>query len=320
MTEKCFDIGTIQAFLDGELRAEAVDKISHHVAACDSCALLLNEAEEESAFAFSALDQEFNNPLVPTQRLWTKINDSIESERKPIWQNAFAFIAKLKSNFSNQTVVAFATLLIVFGLFTSVLILRDDKVSDFAAVNTSSEQTKQNTSSPALKSATNQTVVDNPETFPAPAKIKNDSKLVDSRDNKSEFRPIKAVYNSRENNHLPSKTNLETPKTEIRNPTPKAEPRTASENIAGEASYVKTIAALTETVNSRKDEVLKPSARFAFEKDLAVVDDAIVKMKSEVKRNPKNEGAKQVLLASYQNKIDLLNSVTEKTELMASLK
>ncbi len=53
---------------------------------------------------------------------------------------------------------------------------------------------------------------------------------------------------------------------------------------------------------------------------MAVVDDTISKMKSEVKKNPKNEAAKQVLLASYQNKVDLLNSVAEKTELMASLK
>jgi hypothetical protein len=83
---------------------------------------------------------------------------------------------------------------------------------------------------------------------------------------------------------------------------------------------LKTIAALTKTVDKRKDETLKPSARFAFEKDLAVIDDAIGLMQKEVKRNPKNEVAKEMLRSSYQNKIDLLNSVTEKSELMASLR
>jgi hypothetical protein len=53
---------------------------------------------------------------------------------------------------------------------------------------------------------------------------------------------------------------------------------------------------------------------------MAVVDDAINKMRNEVKKNPKNESAKQVLYASYQNKIDLLNSVSRKEELMASLR
>jgi hypothetical protein len=42
-------------------------------------------------------------------------------------------------------------------------------------------------------------------------------------------------------------------------------------------------------------------------------------MRQEVKRNPKNESAKQVLYSSYQNKIDLLNSVSQKQELMASI-
>jgi hypothetical protein len=43
-------------------------------------------------------------------------------------------------------------------------------------------------------------------------------------------------------------------------------------------------------------------------------------MKAEVRRNPKDEAAKQILRASYQNKIDLLSSVADKTDLMASLR
>jgi len=320
MTEKCFDIGMIQAFLDGELSAQTVDNISHHIALCDSCAMLLIEAEEESAFAFTALEQEFSNPLVPTHRLWAKINDSIESERKPIWQSVFIFFVNLKSNFSNQTITAFASLLIFIGLFTSILILRNDNGSNLATVNTTSKQTGQSAVSPVLNPETRGTIVNKAETYPSAIKIKNNLKPDDSRNNKSDFRAIKAVYVGGENNQSSSKTSLESSKIEFRKQTPKVETRAESENIAGEESYVKTIAALTETVNSRKDEVLKPSARFAFEKDLAVVDDAITKMKAEVKKNPKNEGAKQVLISSYQNKIDLLNSVTEKTELMASLK
>jgi hypothetical protein len=50
---------------------------------------------------------------------------------------------------------------------------------------------------------------------------------------------------------------------------------------------------------------------------MAVVNDSIQRMRQEVRKNPKNESAKQVLYSSYQNKIDLLNSVTQKEELMA---
>ena len=65
---------------------------------------------------------------------------------------------------------------------------------------------------------------------------------------------------------------------------------------------------------------MKPSARFAYEKDLAMINDAIGKMKEEVRKNPKNEAAKDILFASYQNKVNLLNSVTERSELIASIR
>ena len=97
-----------------------------------------------------------------------------------------------------------------------------------------------------------------------------------------------------------------------------ARARLREETISGEQSYLKTIATLKQTVDNRKDELMKPSTRVAFEKDMAVVNDAIKKMKEEVRKNPKNTAAKEVLRSSYQNKIDLLNSVAEKSELMAS--
>jgi hypothetical protein len=90
--------------------------------------------------------------------------------------------------------------------------------------------------------------------------------------------------------------------------------------IPGEESYVKTIATLNKSVDTQKDAVLRPSERVSYERDMAVVDDAITKMRNEVRKNPKNESAKQVLYSSYQNKIDLLNSVSQREELVASLK
>ena len=90
--------------------------------------------------------------------------------------------------------------------------------------------------------------------------------------------------------------------------------------MPGEESYVKTISSLNRTVEEKKDNVLRPSQRIAYERDMAVVDDAIAKMRDEVKKNPKNESARKVLYSSYQNKIDLLNSVSQKEELMASLR
>jgi hypothetical protein len=90
--------------------------------------------------------------------------------------------------------------------------------------------------------------------------------------------------------------------------------------MPGEESYVRTIANLSKSVDDKKDTVLRPSQLVAYERDMAVVNDAINKMRQEVKRNPNNQSARQVLYTSYQNKIDLLNSVSQKEELMASLR
>jgi hypothetical protein len=98
-----------------------------------------------------------------------------------------------------------------------------------------------------------------------------------------------------------------------------AETADAAGFMPGEESYVKTIASLSRTVQGTKDGIMRPGQRIAYERDMAVVNDAIAKMREEVKRNPKNESAKQVLYSSYQNKIDLLNSVSQKEELMASI-
>ena len=309
MMEKCFDIGTIQAFLDGELSLEAVNKITHHIAICDSCAMLLAEAEEESAVAFSALEQEFNT-LVPTHRLWTKINDSIEKEEKPFWKTVSAYIANLKSQISIQTITAFASLLIVVGLFMAFLSLRDNN-SPSVAENTSGKQSE----APLISNPETASNVESPNSA-----VQSEQVNVKFEPSENQLRATNANFVRKANSERSTGTNVRNPKFENRKDFSESHARATNENIAGEESYIKTIATLTETVNNRKDEVLKPSAQVAFEKDLAVVDDAIAKMRVEVKKNPKNEGAKQVLLASYQNKIDLLNSVAEKNELMATLR
>jgi hypothetical protein len=295
MREKCFDEGTIQAFLDGELATDLLENVARHVAVCDGCALLMAEAEEESAFAFSALEQEFNT-LVPTKRLWTKINYLIGKERKSVWQTFFGF-------FSNPTVGAFASLLVVFGLFAAFLSLQSNgPVASVAEIVPDKQSVIVPIAEPIF--------MDNQST-------KNDDsenrQVAAVNKDKKEYQFIKTNFAKKQNS--PKINN----QPDVLNPTTDNRQQTTDNNLLGEESYIKTIATLEKTVNSRKDEALKPSSRFAFEKDLAVVNDAIKRMKGEVKKNPKNEAAKNVLRASYQNKIDLLSSVTDKTELMASL-
>ena len=134
MKKNCLDIGIIQAFLDGEMAQDQTASVSGHIATCDSCALMLADAEDESAIVFSALEREFNT-LVPTQRLWQKINDSIavERDRRPFWEKAWAF---LSVGLLTPSMAAAASLLFVIGLASVVWINQGRKPDIVAHVPT----------------------------------------------------------------------------------------------------------------------------------------------------------------------------------------
>lgn len=311
MMENCLSEGTIQAFLDGELAARAVENVTHHIALCDNCAILLSEAEDETAFAYSALEHEFN-ALVPTQRLWTKINSSIEEERKSnsVWQKILAGVSSFGFHLSKPSVAAFASLLFVVGTFSYLWISRPIPNNGAVAVLDNPNRAIEIAKNPVF-------------TPPAPSnpESQEQSETVgsDNPKNVNEGRIIKAdnrktIENRSVNTNINNQNNNRRQIIDDQKPT-----ITTLEYIPGEDSYMKTIATLKSTVDGGKDLNLRASERVAFEKDMAVINDAINKMKAEVRKNPKNEAAKQLLFASYQNKIDLLNSVSERNDLMASI-
>lgn len=310
MMDKCFDEGTIQAFLDGELETDLLEAVARHTASCDACSLLLSDAEEESSFAFSALGEEFNS-LVPTERIRTNLYQAIsqiEKPKKSFWTRIFG-----EFSLSNPSIVAFASLLLVVGLFTTLYIHRESGNVQNTEV-ARNEQPK-----PTTNSRLSQPVSTNPVSS-------TDDEVEKSSDGEVNTPIVQQPVYKRpvENQPRYERADYRVVKTPAVNRRPENSvdsPRNKlDEVLSGEETYVKTIATLSDSVNSRKDTILRPSERVAFEKDLAVVNDAIDKMQKEVRKNPKNEAAKQVLRSTYQNKIDLLNSVAEKQEFMATLR
>jgi len=286
MNGNCLDIGIIQAFLDGELPHNEVSRVSSHIAVCDNCAVLLATAEEELAVVFPALEREMDS-LVPTQRLWAKIDAEIKNDRASgsLFGGVWAF---LSSAFVNPSFAAACGILLVVAI--GAFVVMNDRTT---TVPTNVAYSTPSTTSPIGKPPV--TVTNEPDTVSSPrptmiAATQNDRPMA-----------TKAVYVA-----------------------PKAgsvmRPMAAAEPLAGEESYVRTIATLSKDVEGQKDLVLRPSERIAYERDMAVVNDTIDKMRKAVKKNPRNESAKQVLYSSYQNKIDLLNSVSQRGELFASVR
>ncbi len=297
MNGRCFEIGIIQAFLDGELEPAVSAKVTNHVSGCDACASMLATAEEESSVVFSALERELNT-LVPTQRLWSKINDSItvEREQTPFVSKVWAFV---KVGLASPSLAAAASILIAFVVFAGFWGLRSEDTAGPEVVN----QTTPVNSSPA---ATVASVSKSPEQVaPVPADVVTNSQTPQRNQFRNEA--VRASY--RTGNIPPSVKRDDVRPVAI-----------TAGYMPGEESYVKTIATMSQTINPQKDNILRPSERIAYERDMAVVNDSIKRLRKEVRKNPRNESAKQVLYSSYQNKIDLLNSVSQKEELIASLK
>ena len=285
MNGNCLDIGIIQAFLDGELPHIEVSRVSSHIAVCDNCARLLATAEEELAIVFPALEREMDS-LVPTQRLWAKIDAEIKNERSSssLFGGVWAF---LSSAFLNPSFAAACGILLVVAV--GAFVVMNNRTATFPSNIASSTPNPTSTiGKPPVVSNDPDTVVSSRPTMIATTP--NDRPMA-----------TKAVY-------VAPKAGLQ-----IR-------PVSAAEPLAGEESYVRTIATLSKDVEGQKDLVLRPSERNAYERDMAVVDDTINKMRKAVKKNPRNESAKQVLYSSYQNKIDLLNSVSQRGELFASVR
>lgn len=290
MNGNCLDIGTIQAFLDGETRPEEAVRISDHVADCDACTLMLAQAEEESSMVFSVLDREINT-LVPTQRLWTRINDSIaeEKSRTPVWQRLAAFVS---ASFMNPSFAGAAGILMVVGLAAVVWNLNSggSNTSDTNIVSVPA-------SSKPIVPESDSTIV-GPQVAAAKDSGKDGVRFTTTKLPDNE---VKKLINANYIERGPKKV----------------EP-VAARYLPGEESYIRTINDLEQSV-SVQNASLSASSQVSYAKDIAVVDDSISKMREVVKKNPRNQAARQVLYSTYQDKIDLLKASSGRGEMMASL-
>lgn len=293
MNGNCLEIGTIQAFLDGETPSEISIRVTEHISVCENCARALTEAEEQNSLVFSVLERELNT-LVPTQRLWSRINESIEVEkgRTPLWHQIYAFFA---SQLTSPSLTAVAGVLVVFALVAAVWSLR----SNVQAPVDTAGVTSTNTSSSSLQ----------------PVPTGTDANPITPLSSSTSFEPAQI----KSSNHSATKLEKIVKDANARRNDIRLQ-YLVDTRLPGEESYIKTIADLNQNIDIQKDTVLTPATRVAFERDMAVVDDSITKMKKVVRKNPRNQAARQVLYSSYQDKIDLLNSVAQREELLVSMR
>ena len=302
MKGKCFEIGTIQAFLDGETTPEVSVRLTNHVASCDACARMMAEADEENAAVFLTLERELNT-LVPTQRLWSRINDTIEVEksRVPAWHKVLVYI---RVSLANPSIATAAGILLILGMFAMVITIQDGRTVPSGEVARTQPPSQPAPAADAQNDAPVVDVVGEGMTIPNPS---GKSIQVKASNLKShEMKALAASVNPQQRVIAPQNAVYTTPIND--------------QYLPGEETYIKTISDLKQNVDTQKDAVMTPSSRVSYERDMAMVNDSIKRMREVVKKNPRNPAARQVLYSSYQDKIDLLNSVAQREELMASLR
>jgi hypothetical protein len=76
-----------------------------------------------------------------------------------------------------------------------------------------------------------------------------------------------------------------------------------------EKQYRRAFAQLNEAIKAQAP--LRPSLRFEYEYNLALIDNAIINTRQIARKNPKDPLAAQSMRAAYQSKIDLMNQIAQ---------
>ena len=79
--------------------------------------------------------------------------------------------------------------------------------------------------------------------------------------------------------------------------------------LPGEENYLKTIASLERAVAAQQAEFeVQPKLRTVYERNVAVLDQAILATQRAARRNPKDTDAVEFLYSTYQTKVELMNT------------
>ena len=314
---ECLDEGMIQSYADGELSLEMMETLRTHITACAACADALREVEQESAMMATAFAPEMSM-AVPTARLRERLDAAIAGLQTPAAPAATvsrgsslrAWLGSLFAPFSfapSQHAISFASLAVAavaFALIFSVVFFRGAGGSELAREVKAALPVA--ISIPELKA---------PEAVVVPVEEKdiNRGGLVAVNDNRPKRSQPRIQRHREEEERAPVKT-----RDVIANkqPAPAVTPKDTF--LPGERSYLTAIASLTTTLETSEGGALKPSLRAEYERNLAVVDQAIEVTRHAARSNPRDEDAANFLLAAYQSKVDLLNTVADQARFSAS--
>jgi len=322
MTTSHLDEGTIQAYLDGELGAEAAARASAHLADCPACAGAEAEARSETSLLAAAFVAD-DSLVIPTEVLRARIGAAVArlEEAAPAGGAATrasrrgSFFAPLRElfAFTPGRAAAFASLLAVlaFAALFAVVQKRPEPAGGGQI---------------ARADATPTPTIGGPPPEVAAVTSPSDTPLSDTPSSGNELAPVRDAAASGRDSAAAVKASASRPNRSRERATgatvatgAKRPAAGAPEELAvpGEENYRQAIASLSKAVELGGDGVMSPKARFEYERNLALLDSAINETRRVALRDPKDKEAVGFLLAAYQSKVDLLTTVADQAQVAA---
>jgi hypothetical protein len=294
MKRECIEEGILQGYVDDELSPETAERVAAHISACTTCAEAVIVASGEMSLFASAFEAE-NALEIPTVRLRKRIDEAIAGMNPPAeiferkqsgslgnWLASFAGLLKV----SPQRALGFASLIAVIAFAAIFGIVRLNRSGSggnspelVAGANNPADKNVKGSPSPTPSKAINPNAAPDEENKNAPKKQTTPKK---------HFKPVL----------VPEPDQL--PKDEL-----------AAKPLPGEQNYLKAIDSLVYEIKASGETAMKPSLRAEYERNLAIVDQAIDSTRRTARRNPNDPDASEFLYSSYQSKLDLLSAVAE---------
>jgi hypothetical protein len=329
MMETCLDEGTLQAYLDGELSPETSNVLATHLAACDACAEAARAAEQELAL-FSTAFAPALSAAVPTEKLRARLDEAIAeltATERPFAPTTHApsrlrsyfdsLVASL-TTFTPRQATAFASFLVAVAL---VLVFALMQTPDSPNAPESIAKVNQ-TPAPRVAPAGNGAAA-NDDTAAVPTPAAEIDLPAPARGGSGDGRAafVKAGLNVRPRASGVRAERVgesEAPDTIAAANTAAATAPAATTSepvLEDEKTYLSSISSLTSAIEAQGAEGMTPTLRAEYERNLAVVNQAIVSSRVAARRNPQDTDAKEFLRAAYQNKVELLSAVADHTQL-----
>jgi len=298
----------LQTYVDGELSPPNTKATKSHLATCATCAALLEEMKHEAMQVCGLLDGVMNAP-VPSARLRQRLDAAVAQRDVQAEQyagDAYAGSRSLSERVSDYFNAGFFTA--PRAAFAGLAIAAVCLLAFFVA----SQPPKSVDNTASVKPSANAA----DEAFPPwsyGVQSKDDTNLI-AVVAPPVRKPIATVasYDPARTSH-----NLVVPRRPIIRLTAQQERNAKATDalLPGEGGYLNAIVSLTNAIESNSSESLSPSLRAEYERNLAVVDQAITTTRTTAKRNPNDTDAAQFLFSAYQSKIELLNAVADQREI-----